>query len=54
MAPAVIDQYKPLVDHFVDAIKSDFRVIEAIASRATSIQAARGPKQLAGSALTGE
>jgi hypothetical protein len=40
--PPAIETFTPLVERFVDAIKQDWRVSEAMALRATSILSFRG------------
>lgn len=54
MAPSLVEQYMPLVSRFVDAIKVDFRISEAIAQRGSALAARRTSPELAGSASLSE
>lgn len=50
----VMDQYQPVVDRFLQAIRIDFRIAEAMAQRGSAIHANHKSSQLAGSTLSGE
>lgn len=45
MAPTLVEKYAPSVDRFMDAIRTDWQLTEAMAVRANTIIASRTLKE---------